>query len=883
MSAGADADVRHGPSIRRLLGILLAALGVLVTGLFVLTSLQLRQANHQAKAENRRTSSFLVADSMRQSSNDLTLMVRLYVSTGEPRFRTYYNQILGIRAGTSPRPRDYDSSFWDRVLAHGERTVTYGPPESLVAQMRAARFTPDEFTALNAALRSSDRLARLELDVMDRVAPVIAKGVDSAYQATVAPQYRRLVDRTYLAGKAEIMSAVRRFIDLVEQRTLRDVQRAQADSHRLVGWQIGILGLLVLVSAGAMVAANRFALRPLGRLTAATRRIAEGDYAERADVRGVSELERVAGAFNLMMSSVQADVAAREHAEQVAVEAQHTAEAASSAKSSFLAAMSHEIRTPMIGVTGMLEVLAQSELTPEQRHMVATAQDSAAALLQIIGDTLDFSKIEAGKLEIDTTTFALRNVVETAVATFIHTASAKGLTLTVEIDARLAAAHLGDPLRIRQIVSNFLSNAVKFTAAGGITVSARVRDGATVPGEAADGVAGDGAGRGRQPIEIAVTDTGPGLTAEQQQRLFEQFGQAEASTSRNFGGTGLGLVICRRLARLMGGDVTMRSRPGSGTTVALSLSLETGDPAAVVPEPTFLSTRLVARRSTPTREEAIREGSLVLIAEDHSVNRAVLLHQLDTIGLRADAAEDGQEALERYRSGDYAMVVTDVHMPRLDGYGLAIAIRRFEAETGRPRTPIMALTANVTQGEPQRCRDAGMDDFAAKPTTIPLLAAKLRSWLPHVELAGPGGPGPGDGPAEPADPAHPISPTGPVVDPSVLHELTGGDDAMADAILDDFVDSTTTDLIGLEHALSVEDGDEARRLAHRIKGAAGVVGARTVADAAARIERDAADARTDSARLRAGQAQLATAVADVIGQRAQLRAPEPVGDRPRSG
>ena len=221
---------------------------------------------------------------------------------------------------------------------------------------------------------------------------------------------------------------------------------------------------------------TRLVLRPLDELIAAARRIAGGDYAQRAEIRAVSELERVAGAFNEMAAAIESDVAARERAEQVAVDARQAAEEANQAKSTFLAAMSHEIRTPMIGVTGMLEVLAQSELSPPQRQMVATAHSSAHSLLQIIGDMLDFSKIEAGKLELSPATFDLRTVVGGCVETFIHTASAKGLLLTANVDERLAPAHVGDPLRLRQILTNFLSNAVKFTEVGGIEVDARVVD-----------------------------------------------------------------------------------------------------------------------------------------------------------------------------------------------------------------------------------------------------------------------------------------------------------------------------------------------------------------------------------------------------------------------
>jgi signal transduction histidine kinase/CheY-like chemotaxis protein/HPt (histidine-containing phosphotransfer) domain-containing protein len=827
---------RHGPSIRLLLAVLLGTLGLLVGGLFLLTTLQLRVSNQQAKVESRRTESFLLADSMRQSSNDLTLMVRLYVSTGQRQYRDYYNEILAIRDGTAPRPIDYDSSFWDRVLAEGTGFVRYGEPQSLVDQLRAADFTAAEFEALNSSLRVSDTLARLELDVMERVAPRIDQGVDESYANDVAPQYRRLVDEAYLTEKGEIMDSIGEFTDLVDQRTLDDVEDVRSDGRRLFAVQIAILVVIVLVSLGALVFTKRLALRPLDELIGATKRISDGDYTGRTAVRGVSELERVGDAFNTMATAVEADVAAREQAERAAVEA-------SRAKSSFLATMSHEIRTPMIGLTGMLEVLAQGDLTRQQRQMVGTAQRSATALLQIIGDTLDFSKIEAGKLEVAATHFELRGVVETAVETFVHTASAKGLLLAPpHLDPQIAVAHIGDPLRIRQIVSNFLSNAVKFTDVGGVEVDAHVVS-------ERDGV---------QTIELGVTDTGIGLSDVQQRRLFEEFTQAEPSTTMRYGGTGLGLVICQRLANLMGGEVTMESAEGRGTTMRLVLSLPVGDPALVVPEPTFSSMRFVASRPTPSRDDAIRERSLVLVAEDHSVNRAVLLHQLDAIGFCADAADDGFDALDLFKRGDYAFVLTDLHMPRLTGYELADGIRRHEAIAGWPRTPIMALTANVMHGEPRRCQEAGMDDFAAKPTTIPLLAAKLRQWLPHLAL-------PTTVVNQVADDETDDDGDGPL-DRTVLAELTGGDRALADTILRDFVDACTADMDRLEQAVTSHDRDEVRIQAHRLKGASGVVGATHIAVLAAQIETLAVDESTGEDRFRTLVEEAAAALALVAAE-----------------
>ena len=801
-------------SLRRLLAILLGVLGLLVAALFLVTTLQLRGANFQSDAENRRTESFLLADSMRQSSNELTRMVRMYVSTGEPRYRDYYDEILAIRAGTAPRPRQYDSAFWDRVLARGKGFVEYGPPESLRAQMRAADFTRAEFAALDASLRESNGLAQLELEVMKRVERRIQQGVDSAYFTDVYPDYRRLVDDAYLAEKGVIMDAIGRFVALVNERTLSDVEGVRADNRRLFAAQIAILALIVVVGVAALAVLSRVALRPLGELIVATRRIAGGDYAERAQIRAVAELEHVAGAFNEMADSIQSDIAAREQAEREALAARRAAEHANRAKSTFLAAMSHEIRTPMIGVTGMLEVLAQTELTNQQRKMVATAQSSAQSLLQIIGDILDFSKIEAGKLEIAPTTFALRPLVRTAVETFVHTASAKGLLLTWTADEGLAAAHVGDPLRLRQILSNFLSNAVKFTEVGGIEVAVRVLDQSTQA----------------QTVEFSVTDTGAGISPDQQQGLFEDFAQADASTAQRHGGTGLGLAICKRLATLMGGDVTLESVEGTGTTMRLTVPLPRGDPSEIDPSTSPVPSTLPATRPTPSREQAELEGSLLLLAEDHPVNRTVLIQQLDIVGFRADTAEDGQEAMEKFVSGRYALVLTDLNMPRIDGYELARAIRRRETQTGASRTPIIALTANVMQGEPEKCREAGMDDFAAKPTTIPFLAAKLQRWLPHLEW-----------PAEPAVSPHKNgADSRDGVDGAVLDELTVGDAGMAASVISDFIETSRADLRALREAAAADDGDQLRRSAHRVKGASLIVGATEVTALAQELESAAA-------------------------------------------
>jgi signal transduction histidine kinase/CheY-like chemotaxis protein/HPt (histidine-containing phosphotransfer) domain-containing protein len=806
---------RRRISIKRLLIVLLGVLGILVGALLFVTTRQLDTAAQRADSEKRRFQSIDLANSLRKSSDDLSNMVRLYVSTGQTRYRRYYEELLAIRSGDAPRPRNYDAAFWDRVLAQGKRGVTYGPPQSLRALMTKARFAPNEFAALDTALRTSNALARIENDVMRRVAPRIAAGVDREYARDVLPQARRLVDASYLREKRRIMEAIERFRGLVNARTTRVADRLAGRNDGLLAAQVAILALIVVAVAGGGLLLWRRAVRPLGQLVAAARDIAGGSYARRAEIDAAAELELLATDFNAMASAIERDIARREEAQAQAAEAREHAEHANRAKSTFLAAMSHEIRTPMTGVMGMLEVLARTDLDEHQRSMVNTSQSSAQALITIIGDVLDFSKIEAGKLEIERCTIALHELVEATVSNFVHTASAKGLLLNADMDPDLAPAVVADPLRLRQILANFLSNAVKFTTVGGIEVTVKVLDDSPE----------------RQIVELAVRDTGVGVPEEVQRELFKPFAQAGAGATRRFGGTGLGLVICRRLAELMAGEITMQSAPGVGTTMRLVVPLDIGDPAQIEETERADDARTAVVRPLPSIEEAEREGSLLLLAEDHPVNRTVLVSQLNAAGFVVETANDGQEAIELFASGRYGLVLTDLNMPRMNGLELTAAIRELESRDGLARTPVIALSANVMEGEPERCIAAGTDDFMGKPTTIPFLASKLRHWLPHLDWP--------DGDALPTATA-PAPATDGVLDAATLSELTGGDMGLAGELLDDFVQESQADLASLRGVYERGGADDVRRQAHRISGAARMVGAREVRDVAGRIEREAA-------------------------------------------
>jgi CheY-like chemotaxis protein len=395
------------------------------------------------------------------------------------------------------------------------------------------------------------------------------------------------------------------------------------------------------------------------------------------------------------------------------------AEQANAAKSDFLATMSHEIRTPLNGVLGMAQAMAAEELPPRQQERLDVIRQSGEVLLVLLNDLLDISKIEAAKLELEEGVVDIAKIGAQADAAFSPLVAAKGVAFRLWVSDSARGPRKGDPVRVRQIIYNLLANAVKFTETGKVSVLISATD---------------------EELVIEVVDTGAGITPEQLVTLFERFTQADASTTRRYGGSGLGLSISRGLARMMGGDITARSTLGEGSTFTARLPLpliegqaaweQEMEPLAVAPA---ALPKVAPSKAAPPAPEAPEEGVRILAAEDNATNRLVLKTLLEQVGLHAHIVENGQEAVEAWRGGRWDVILMDIQMPVMDGVAAAKEIRLAESMGGLARTPIIALTANAMSHHKSEYADAGMDAMVPKPIQLPYLIATLQEVLDGVE------------------------------------------------------------------------------------------------------------------------------------------------------
>ena len=680
--------------------------------------------------------------------------------------------------------------------------------------------------------------------------------------------------------------------------------------------------------------------------------------------RALRQVHEESGEQQREMTAMQLELEEHRRLERELTEAKQTAEAAMMAKGEFLATMSHEIRTPLNGIVPMLDLLSHSRLAPDQHELLRTATASAQQLLRIVDDILDYSKLEADRLDLETTGFNLRELMQSVLTLMERTAEAKGLRLVLNIDPSVRLPVRGDPVRLRQILSNLISNAVKFTERGSITLHVkRLRETAA-----------------QHQLRFEVQDTGIGIDAATRERLFQPFSQADASTTRIYGGTGLGLVISQRIVALMGGRIGVESQAGMGSTfwfevpllkvagdmptqqedlhggrillittdqrlrmrltmllpnwglrvttventhdalerlrqaraqgepwsysvvladlssirsTALSLarnmerrsqfgdarlvylrgdevtSLDLPMSATIIPrnvEDVDLRAALSASgvswsHHDPHPEPAPRaprampqRKTRVLLVEDNPVNLMVAQRLLQVLGVDCDAAGNGQAALEKLDDGDYDLVLMDCQMPVLDGYAATRRWREIEQERGlERRLPIVAMTANAMAGDRQKCLDAGMDDYLAKPVTRAELEQCVTRWK-SSNLAVPDTLPPAAQMAERSPP---------VLDGGVLGELREVLGPEVDRIVTVYLEDAPRLIAQLERAVASNDPIALRVAAHTLKSSSANVGATTLSEAARDLEHGARDGTL---------ANPGSAVARIVGEFAQVRA-----------
>ncbi|TGM47448.1 response regulator [Leptospira biflexa] len=644
-------------------------------------------------AEESRHRSLQIANELRQSSDQLTNLVRLYAIQKEPKFKAYFQRILEIRNGVRPRPNEYDYAYWDLVIADQLPPPSEeGEKISILEAMKQAGFLESDFLLLSLSKEKSDQLTKIEFESMSMIDRELKTGKSNPKAVAI------LFDDQYLKFKAEIMKPINDLYHQLDDRTTQSILDAKEKVFflRTVLILSGIVfGISLYFTHRSLVSIMGGSVDEVFRLISL---LGEGKFTR--DIQILNDKKTILNSLYTTQKRLQ--------------ELYEKTEMASRAKSEFLASMSHEIRTPLNGVIGITQILFETDLDAEQKSYLKTIADAGKALLNILNDILDFSKIDAGKLTIQKTPFHLANLVREIFDLFAIEANTKQLDFKFEINPDVPEVIVSDPSRIRQILFNLIGNAIKFTETGFVILSIKKEE---------------------HSILFQIKDSGIGISYEKLTSLFQKFSQVDTSTSRKYGGTGLGLAISERLVGLLEGKIGVESVKGVGSTFWCSfpLSIEEETNSYQIEISTPLSKQTPISDSLEINKKPIEvpfDGKRVLVVEDNVLNQKVIGGLLQKQKIQYDLAENGEVAVELVKQNYYDLILMDCEMPVMDGFEATIKIREWErSNPNRTRSIIIAVTAHVLNEHKERCLEVGMDGFVSKPFYIEDLLQTYREIL----------------------------------------------------------------------------------------------------------------------------------------------------------